>query len=182
MNCRRTWVTLLVGLGLVAASGNAARASVCRHPNFVVIVADDLGFGDVGYHGSAGLTPVIDQLAANSVRLEQHYTFPECCPTRAALLTGRYASRFGCTGSTSKQVLPLQVMTVAAAQNVRMAASSRADPGEACADSAAADPSATRAASNRAHVMRQDLTTVAGRSKRTIACRCQCGPAARQTG
>ena len=64
-------------------------------PNIVILLADDLGWGDVGYHGSRIATPHIDQLAARGVRLEQFYAQPVCSPTRGALMTGRYPMRLG---------------------------------------------------------------------------------------
>ena len=64
-------------------------------PNIVLIVADDLGYADVGFHGSDIQTPHLDQLAATGVALEQFYVAPMCSPTRAGLMTGRYPLRFG---------------------------------------------------------------------------------------
>jgi arylsulfatase A-like enzyme len=65
-------------------------------PNIVYIVADDLGWKDVGFHGCADIkTPNIDKLAAEGTRLEQFYVQPMCTPTRAALMTGRYPLRYG---------------------------------------------------------------------------------------
>lgn len=58
-------------------------------------MADDLGWGDVGYHGSRIHTPNIDNLAQNGTRLNQFYVQPVCSPTRGALLTGRYPIRLG---------------------------------------------------------------------------------------
>jgi len=66
-----------------------------KKPNIVVILADDLGYGDVGYHGSDIQTPNIDKLAKEGVKLESFYVAPMCTPTRAGLLTGRYPVRFG---------------------------------------------------------------------------------------
>ena len=59
------------------------------------MVADDLGWNDVGYNGSAIRTPTIDRPAAEGLRLDRHYAFPFCTPTRVALMTGRSPLRFG---------------------------------------------------------------------------------------
>lgn len=64
-------------------------------PNIIYIVADDMGWKDVGYHGSDIKTPNLDKLAATGARLEQYYAQPMCTPTRAALMTGRYPMRYG---------------------------------------------------------------------------------------
>lgn len=64
-------------------------------PNILFIVADDLGWKDVGYHGSDIRTPNIDKLAAAGTKFEQFYAQPMCTPTRAALMTGRYPFRYG---------------------------------------------------------------------------------------
>ena len=63
--------------------------------NLLLVVADDQGWGDVGWNDPELRTPNLDALAASGVRLDQHYVHPQCTPTRAALLTGRYPSRFG---------------------------------------------------------------------------------------
>src|SRR5215813_2214022 len=67
------------------------------HPNIIVILADDLGYGDVGFNGCLDIpTPNIDALAANGVLCTNGYvTEPFCAPSRAALLTGRYQARYG---------------------------------------------------------------------------------------
>ncbi len=64
-------------------------------PNIVYFLADDLGWGDVGWHGSEIKTPNLDKLANAGARLEQFYVQPVCSPTRAAILTGRYPMRHG---------------------------------------------------------------------------------------
>ncbi|HEX2464674.1 MAG TPA: sulfatase-like hydrolase/transferase, partial [Thermoanaerobaculia bacterium] len=68
-----------------------------RPPNLIVILADDLGYGDICAYGCAsGRTPHIDALARSGVRFTQGYvTAPVCSPSRAALMTGRYQQRFG---------------------------------------------------------------------------------------
>ncbi len=66
-----------------------------ERPHIVLMLADDLGWGDVGYHGGKISTPNIDKLAASGVRLNQFYVQPVCSPTRGALMTGRYPMRLG---------------------------------------------------------------------------------------
>jgi len=73
----------------------AAERGAPPRPNIVYIVADDLGWKDVGFHGSDIKTPNIDKLAREGARLEQFYVQPMCTPTRAALMTGRYPLRYG---------------------------------------------------------------------------------------
>lgn len=65
------------------------------NPNIVIILADDLGWGDVGFHGSDIKTPCIDNLVKEGVELTRFYTAPISSPTRAGILTGRYPNRFG---------------------------------------------------------------------------------------
>jgi len=64
-------------------------------PNIIFIVADDLGWGDVSFHGSVINTPNIDRIARQGVEFDRFYTAPVSSPTRAGLMTGRYPSRFG---------------------------------------------------------------------------------------
>ncbi len=65
-------------------------------PNIILIVTDDQGYGDLGFHGNPVIkTPVLDSLAGKSTRFNQFYVSPVCAPTRASLLTGRYSIRTG---------------------------------------------------------------------------------------
>ncbi len=64
-------------------------------PHIVYILGDDLGWKDVGFHGSDIKTPHIDDLARGGARLEAFYAQPMCTPTRACLMTGRYPFRYG---------------------------------------------------------------------------------------
>src|SRR3954465_3669985 len=87
-------VGVLLGIVLEAPAGHAAEA---RRPNILVILADDLGYGDGGFHGCRDIpTPNLDALARGGVRFTSGYVSgPYCSPTRAGLLTGRYQQRFG---------------------------------------------------------------------------------------
>jgi arylsulfatase A-like enzyme len=87
----QTRAAVLVGLWLIGAMAEG------RPPNIVVILADDLGYADVGFQGCQDIpTPNIDALAAGGVRCTNGYVSgPYCSPTRAGLLTGRYQQRFG---------------------------------------------------------------------------------------
>ena len=76
----------------VAATGLAAEAP---RPNVVLIMADDMGFSDLGCYGGEIHTPTLDRLAAGGLRFTQFYNTARCCPTRAALLTGLYPHQAG---------------------------------------------------------------------------------------
>lgn len=71
-------------------------------PNIVLIMADDMGFSDLGCYGGEIDTPNLDHLAANGVRFTQFYNAARCCPTRAALLTGLYTHQVGLGGMVSR--------------------------------------------------------------------------------
>jgi arylsulfatase A-like enzyme len=83
--------------GMVGITGAVISADVPR-PNFVLLMADDQGFGDVGYTGNPALkTPVLDEMAATALRCDRFYAAaPVCSPTRGSVLTGRHPNRFGC--------------------------------------------------------------------------------------
>ncbi len=78
----------------------ATLAATAPRPNVILILADDLGYGDLGCNGSTTLrTPHIDRLAADGVRFTDHYTgSPVCSPARASLLTGMVPDRTGVMG------------------------------------------------------------------------------------
>jgi arylsulfatase A-like enzyme len=80
---------------LVALLGSSLLAADPAKPNVVFLLVDDMGWGDVSYHGSEIQTPQIDKLAAAGTKLEAFYVQPVCSPTRAALMTGRYPIRHG---------------------------------------------------------------------------------------
>jgi arylsulfatase A-like enzyme len=102
---------LVVGLSLVTTLARAEQSG----PNIVAFVADDLGWADVPWHGSAYTMPNLARLAEQSLRLESHYVHPMCSPTRSAFMTGRYASRFGVTAAQNPRCLPWNTVTLASA-------------------------------------------------------------------
>jgi arylsulfatase A-like enzyme len=90
----RLMILFVLGM-LLSSFRELSAAEPPAAPNIVFILADDLGWKDVGYHGSEIKTPNIDGLAAIGAKLEQFYVTPLCSPTRACLLTGRYPMRQG---------------------------------------------------------------------------------------
>lgn len=85
---RRDFTTLLAG----AAAPSSARR---KRPNFIIILADDLGYSDISPYGGEIATPNLQRLADRGVRFSQFYNCARCCPTRASLLTGRYPHQAG---------------------------------------------------------------------------------------
>ena len=87
-------LTVLVWSSLIPRA--LATTPSARAPNVVIILADDLGFADVGFNGAKDIkTPQLDRLAATGMRLDRFYACPVCSPTRAGLMTGRWPIRFG---------------------------------------------------------------------------------------
>jgi len=86
---------LLFAVLLMNVSILPGEAKKTPRPHIVMFVADDLGFSDVGYHGSEIHTPNIDRIADAGARLEQFYVQPLCSPTRSSFMTGRYPIRQG---------------------------------------------------------------------------------------
>jgi arylsulfatase len=86
---------LAVALLVLCATPGAAPAAAERRPDIVLILADDLGFSDLGCYGSEIPTPHLDRLASGGLRFTQFYNCARCCPTRAALLTGLYPHQAG---------------------------------------------------------------------------------------
>jgi arylsulfatase A-like enzyme len=116
----------LIGVGAASLVTSRLRflqaAPAVGRPNIIVIVADDLGYADIGVHGCKDIpTPNIDSIAQNGVRFTNAYvSCPVCSPTRAGLMTGRYQQRFGhefnpgqVTSPSVKFGLPLSQVTLA---------------------------------------------------------------------
>ena len=112
---------LMVALAAAIAASATVRSSPSQtsqsRPNIVLILADDLGYGDLACYGSAkNLTPHIDGLARDGVRFTDfHSASAICTPTRVSILTGRYPARFGITRAfrdTKEEFLPPDVITL----------------------------------------------------------------------
>jgi arylsulfatase len=90
------FAAMLAVIGLAAGPGaGAAAEAAARKPNIVLIMADDMGFSDLGCYGSEIATPNLDRIAAGGLRFTQFYNTARCCPTRASLLTGLYPHQAG---------------------------------------------------------------------------------------
>ena len=103
---------MLIGLWCVGAHTAPSLGELSHQPNVIVILADDMGWSDVGYHGSEIRTPNLDNLAQAGVRFDRFYVQPACSPTRASLMTGRNNQSLGIYAPLSKLAptgLPLSV-------------------------------------------------------------------------
>lgn len=89
-----TFRSILVA-ALILIHPAICRAQTAEQPNIVMLLADDLGWKDVGFHGSEIDTPHLDRLANSGSELNQFYVQPVCSPTRGALLSGKYPSQLG---------------------------------------------------------------------------------------
>jgi arylsulfatase A-like enzyme len=78
-----------------AAAASPSQEARDNRPNIIIILADDMGYSDVGCYGGEIQTPNIDRLASEGVRFTQFYNMARCCPTRAALMTGLYPHQAG---------------------------------------------------------------------------------------
>ncbi|WP_140486107.1 sulfatase-like hydrolase/transferase [Flavobacterium sp. GSA192] len=108
-------ITTLFLWGSTFGQATEKKAAAPVTPNFVVIVADDAGWNDVGYNGSEIHTPNIDWLAKNGAQLNRMYAAPTCSPSRASFFTGRPSSRMGIVAPISDKSnlsLPSDVTTL----------------------------------------------------------------------
>ncbi|WP_422106281.1 arylsulfatase [Winogradskyella sp.] len=97
---KRLVITIFVVCGLVISCKDTPKpiieqAGASKPPNIILILADDMGFSDLGCYGSSIDTPVLDSLADTGIRFTQFYNTSKCFPSRAALLTGLYAHQVG---------------------------------------------------------------------------------------
>lgn len=109
--------TLLAAVGLLTLGAMPQSPP----PNLLLIVADDLGWSDVGWHGGFAKTPRMDALVREGVELDRHYVQPVCTPTRTALMSGRYPGRFGphALAPSNLRAMPLGTVTLASALKSR---------------------------------------------------------------
>ncbi len=107
---RPATVTLVSLVALMVSQLSAAATDT--HPNILLVMADDMGYSDIGCYGSEIDTPDLDRLAAKGLKFTQFYNAARCCPTRAALLTGLYPHQAGVgkmvTLAPAKQPSPTQ--------------------------------------------------------------------------
>jgi arylsulfatase A-like enzyme len=81
---------------LLFVSSTFSVAQIPKRPNVLLIITDDQGHGDLGFHGNPKIrTPQLDKFARESVQFQRFYVSPVCAPTRASLMTGRYNYRTG---------------------------------------------------------------------------------------
>ena len=102
---RRDFMRVMGGGMAAAAMGanvSAAAPKRSKRPNFLIILADDMGFSDTGCYGSEIATPNLDSLARDGVRFTHFYSAARCCPSRASLLTGLYPHQAGMGGMVSR--------------------------------------------------------------------------------
>ena len=113
---------LSIVLILVVAPGDIQAVEPPANPNVIVMVSDNQGWADAGYHGSRIKTPTLDRLAAEGVRLERFYAYATCSPSRVGILLGRNPSRYdilGAIGQRSLQAIPKDAITLARAFKLR---------------------------------------------------------------
>src|SRR6185503_1316688 len=100
-------------LVVLACAAPAAAQAPASRPNVILIITDDVGYGDIGSYGAPDIkTPFLDSLARNGTRLTDFYAAPNCSPTRAMLISGRYQQRYrienplGAARTAQEQGLP----------------------------------------------------------------------------
>src|ERR1051326_3960695 len=87
---------LLAVFSLALLSSIASAQGNAKKPNVILIITDDQGHGDLGFHGNSVIkTPNLDKFAKQSLRMKNFYVSPVCSPTRSSLMTGRYNYRTG---------------------------------------------------------------------------------------
>jgi arylsulfatase A-like enzyme len=98
--------SMLIIVALAALTTGVRAETKPQKPNIVIIMADDMGFSDIGCYGSEIATPNLDRLAGGGMRFTQFYNNARCCPTRASLLTGLYPHQAGVGAMVGKGPTP----------------------------------------------------------------------------
>jgi arylsulfatase len=101
-----SWLKVSLVATCLFASATVGHAQEKKRPNIVVILADDLGYSDIGCYGGDIKTPTLDKLAANGLRFTNFFNTARCCPSRAALLTGLYSHQAGVGHMTENSKQP----------------------------------------------------------------------------
>src|SRR5215472_18490408 len=101
-----SWLLTVVWACFCSPASNGSAAGSNPPPNIVLILADDLGFSDLGCFGSEIPTPNLDRMASEGLRMTRFYTTPRCCPSRASLLTGLYPQQAGIGNMMEDRGLP----------------------------------------------------------------------------
>ena len=101
------WICLVVIAMLLVTCQPAQQEVQQQPPNILIILADDLGYSDIGCYGGEINTPNLDRLANNGLRFRNFYNAARCCPTRASLLTGLYPHQAGMGGMVTDVSKPL---------------------------------------------------------------------------
>ncbi len=96
----------LAGFAAAQIASPAKAAQREQRPNIIVILADDMGYSDIGPYGAEIQTPHLDRLAAGGLRFSQFYNNPRCCPTRVSLMTGLYPPQTGIPHMVNTSHLP----------------------------------------------------------------------------
>ena len=126
------WI-LFISVGLISCTDSSRQGPEDERPNILLLVADDLGYADLGCYGGDIETPHIDQLAANGIRFSRFHTSPKCAPTRAMLLSGNdnhiagmgkqslTTTEFGYEGRLTDRVVPIPAILKDAGYHTYMA-------------------------------------------------------------
>src|SRR5690606_33522881 len=110
MRMKPVGMLLLVVAGVVGDATGRTCADDAP-PNFVLVMCDDLGWGDVGFNGNEVIrTPHLDAMAAAGMKFNRFYAASAVCsPTRGSVLTGRHPERYGITGANKGHMLPREL-------------------------------------------------------------------------
>jgi len=95
-----------LAVSILLLFATSATAPAAPRPNIIIIMSDDMGWGDLGCYGGEIRTPNLDRLASRGLRFTQFYNTGRCCPTRAALLTGLYSHQAGVGHMTGNRGYP----------------------------------------------------------------------------